>query len=66
VLYTDGVPEAGAPDRLLGPDDLLAAIARCDTSSAVTIGACIEATAVEAGGGNPNDDIAIVVLRVPT
>jgi serine phosphatase RsbU (regulator of sigma subunit) len=65
VLYTDGVPEAGAPDRLLGPDDLLAAIARCDRSSAATIGECIEAAAVEAGGGNPNDDIAIVVLRVP-
>jgi serine phosphatase RsbU (regulator of sigma subunit) len=64
VLYTDGVPEAGAPERLLRPDDLLAALQRCDTSSAHTIAECLEATAVEAAGGNPNDDIAIVVLQV--
>jgi serine phosphatase RsbU (regulator of sigma subunit) len=64
VLYTDGVPEAGAPHRLLGPDDLLAALERCDHSSARTIAECFEATAVEAAGGNPNDDIAIVVLQV--
>jgi serine phosphatase RsbU (regulator of sigma subunit) len=66
VLYTDGVPEAGAPERLLDHDDLLAAISRCDPARATTLAECLEATAVEAGGGNPHDDIAIVVLHVPS
>jgi PAS domain S-box-containing protein len=65
ILYTDGVPEAGAPERLLDHDDLLAAVERCDPSRAGTLAECLEATAVEAGGGNPHDDIAIVVLHVP-
>jgi serine phosphatase RsbU (regulator of sigma subunit) len=64
VLYTDGVPEAGAPGRLLGPDELIAAVERCDPASARSIAECLEATAVEAGGGSPNDDIAVVVLQV--
>jgi serine phosphatase RsbU (regulator of sigma subunit) len=64
VLYTDGVTEAGAPQRLLDPEALIAAIERCDTTAAARIAECLEATAVEAGGGNPHDDIAIVVLHV--
>ena len=65
VFYTDGVPEAGAPSRLIDPDELLRAVERCDLSSAAAIAEGVERTAVEAGDGNPNDDIAIVVIRVP-
>jgi hypothetical protein len=47
------------------PDDLAAAIGDCDERDAVGIAACLERMAVEASGGDPHDDIAIVVLRVP-
>ena len=64
VLYTDGITEAGAPDRLLGPDELAEAIEGCPTAEAEDVAGCLEAAAVEASGGNPHDDIAIVVLHV--
>ena len=64
ALYTDGVTEAGAPDRLIGPEELAAAVARCEQGGAREITACLERTAVEASGGEPHDDIAIVALRV--
>jgi serine phosphatase RsbU (regulator of sigma subunit) len=65
VLYTDGITEAGAPDHLLGPDDLADVIAGCDTQEAADVASCMEGAAVEASGGEPHDDIAIVVLHVP-
>ena len=64
VLYTDGITEAGAPDRLLTPEDLCAEIKSCGPGSAGTVAECLEQVAVEASGGEPKDDIAIVVLQV--
>jgi PAS domain S-box-containing protein len=64
VLYTDGITEAGAPTRLLTPEDLCAEIKRCGPGAASDVAECLEATAVEASGGEPNDDIAVVVLQV--
>ena len=64
VLYTDGITEAGAPTRLLTPEDLCAEIKSCGPGSAGTVAECLEQVAVEASGGEPNDDIAIVVLQV--
>jgi serine phosphatase RsbU (regulator of sigma subunit) len=64
VLYTDGLTEAGAPHRLLGDQDLAEAIERCGGTSAADVAACLEDTAVETSGGQPHDDLAIVVLRV--
>jgi PAS domain S-box-containing protein len=65
VLYTDGVTEAGAPHKLMEPDDLAAAIGDCDERDAAGFATCLERMAVDASGGDPHDDIAIVVLRVP-
>jgi serine phosphatase RsbU (regulator of sigma subunit) len=65
VLYTDGITEAGAPERLLEPADLAAVIDACASSEPDSVAACLEQVAVEASGGDPHDDIAIVVLHVP-
>jgi PAS domain S-box-containing protein len=64
MLYTDGITEAGAPTRLLEAPDLLALAGRCTPGAPAEVAACLEAEAVELSGGNPHDDIAIVVLRV--
>jgi PAS domain S-box-containing protein len=64
VLYTDGVTEAGAPDRLLAPDDLADALARGPSTAPAELAACLERVAVEASDGDPHDDIAVVALQV--
>jgi serine phosphatase RsbU (regulator of sigma subunit) len=64
MLYTDGITEAGAPERLLDAPDLIALAERCTPASAAEVAACLERAAVEASDGDPHDDIAIVVLRV--
>jgi serine phosphatase RsbU (regulator of sigma subunit) len=64
VLYTDGITEAGAPHRLMGPDELASVIDGCATSEPDGVAACLEQAAVDASDGDPHDDIAIVVLHV--
>jgi PAS domain S-box-containing protein len=64
VLYTDGITEAGAPQRLLEAPDLIALAERCAGGVPADVAACLERSAVEVSGGDPHDDIAIVVLRV--
>ena len=64
VLYTDGITEAGAPARLLEAPDVVALGERCAHGAPADVAACLEAAAVELSGGDPHDDIAIVVLRV--
>jgi hypothetical protein len=39
-------------------------VRRCDTRGAGAIADCFEALAVDIAGGNPNDDIAVIVARV--
>jgi PAS domain S-box-containing protein len=63
VLYTDGITEAGAPTRLLEAHDLTALAERCAPAAPADVAACLEAAAVELSGGQPHDDIAIVVLQ---
>jgi PAS domain S-box-containing protein len=65
VLYTDGITEAGAPDRLLGPEELVDAVRKCAVSEPGEVAACLEEAAVEASGGDPHDDIAIVAIHIP-
>jgi PAS domain S-box-containing protein len=63
VLYTDGITEAGAPKQLLEGADLLALGERCTPGTPAEVAACLESAAVELSGGDPHDDIAIVVLQ---
>jgi serine phosphatase RsbU (regulator of sigma subunit) len=63
VLYTDGVLDAGAPERTLTARDLVALLAASGGSSAQEVAEAIHDAAV-GGAGPPRDDIAILALRV--
>jgi PAS domain S-box-containing protein len=68
VLYTDGVTDARAPDRVLSPADLAGMLRECAGLDAAAIAERIEraatAPAGPGAGGEPRDDVAILVLRV--
>ncbi|HEX2232948.1 MAG TPA: SpoIIE family protein phosphatase [Thermoleophilaceae bacterium] len=64
IFYTDGVTDAGGAKGPLGEEALAEIIASCSGLDANAIAARIEAAALEAEGGPPRDDIAVVVLRV--
>ena len=63
VLYTDGITEARAPERMLGPEDLLRALAALPDGSAQRIVEHLAALAVGKEGTPPRDDIALLALR---
>ena len=60
LLYTDGVTEA---DRDATPDRLAAFLAGCAGADAAAIAEAVERDALEAQGGHPRDDVAIVAVR---
>jgi serine phosphatase RsbU (regulator of sigma subunit) len=64
IFYTDGVTDAGGPDEVLGEERFVEVVASCAGLDANAIAGRIEAAALEAEGGPPRDDIAVVVLRV--
>jgi serine phosphatase RsbU (regulator of sigma subunit) len=63
VLYTDGITEARAPERVLGPEDLRAALAAAPSESPQEIVERLSALAMGKEGTPPRDDIAILALR---
>jgi PAS domain S-box-containing protein len=65
VLYTDGVTDAGAPDQIFTPEQLSAAVGSTTGLDADTIAEQVLRTALGAVDGEPRDDIAIIVLKVP-
>ena len=68
VLYTDGVTDAGAPDRVLEPFELGNALRERRTEPADAIAEHLMefATGGQNGSGaGPRDDIAILVIKVP-
>ncbi|HEY8298052.1 MAG TPA: GAF domain-containing SpoIIE family protein phosphatase [Candidatus Baltobacteraceae bacterium] len=67
VAYTDGVNEARNGKLFFGEDALLGLIASSDEScDAAELAREIEETALQFSQGEASDDIAILVLRVPT
>lgn len=62
VLYTDGLSEAGAPRELSWREIASAAGETSDGADAVA--GRLEALALELGGGQLRDDVAILVMRV--
>jgi PAS domain S-box-containing protein len=64
VLYTDGLTDAYAPDRMLVESDLLAALRDCAGLSAAEVAQHLERVALGSNGAEPRDDIAILVARV--
>ena len=65
VLYTDGLTDALAPDRMLTERDLLRALAHCHGLSAGEISQQLESVALGADTTRaPRDDIALVVAKL--
>jgi PAS domain S-box-containing protein len=65
VLYTDGVTDSAAPRRILDASDLAAAVGSPAGLDADTIAERVMGAALGDTGGEPRDDIAILVLKVP-
>jgi serine phosphatase RsbU (regulator of sigma subunit) len=65
VLYTDGVTDAQAPQRVLSPADLAGMLRDCAGLDAAAIAESVERAATgPVDGPEPRDDVAILVLRV--
>jgi hypothetical protein len=65
VLYTDGVTDAAAPDRILTPAALVDAVGSTAGLAADEIAERTLGAALNGAGADPRDDIAIMVLKVP-
>ena len=66
VLYTDGLTEAYAPERIVGEKELADAVQACAGRNATAIAAGLRhALLDDANGREPRDDIVLLVIRVP-
>jgi serine phosphatase RsbU (regulator of sigma subunit) len=66
VFYTDGVVEARGPDgSFFGEERLLNLLRSCAGLRAPAIAERLRDVVVEYDEGNPRDDLAVLVLRVP-
>jgi sigma-B regulation protein RsbU (phosphoserine phosphatase) len=65
VLHTDGVTEARQGNRFLGDDGLDEWLLDGPVQSARELADRIVADAVAFQNGDPRDDIALLVIRVP-
>jgi serine phosphatase RsbU (regulator of sigma subunit) len=62
-LYTDGVTEAHAPDRIMDAGDIARLLEDCGGDAAELV-TCVEDAVRALGPGPPGDDIAMLALRV--
>jgi serine phosphatase RsbU (regulator of sigma subunit) len=65
VLYTDGVTDAAAPQHIWTPEALGRTLGSPAGLDADQIAERTLTAALEGVGGDPRDDIAIMVLKVP-
>jgi len=65
LLYTDGLTDAYAPDRIVSEEELIAAMERFAGRDAPTIASGVQEIVLGGEGGDARDDITILVLRVP-
>jgi serine phosphatase RsbU (regulator of sigma subunit) len=64
VLYTDGVTEARAPERVYGVAELAELLEAVEQRDAAGLARAVESAALSARDREPRDDIAILVLRM--
>jgi integral membrane sensor domain MASE1 len=64
VFFTDGLTDAHAPGRIVGPADLASIVAGLRGRSASEIVAGLRAAILDDGGGKARDDAVVLVLRV--
>jgi anti-sigma regulatory factor (Ser/Thr protein kinase) len=65
VLYTDGLTDAYAPQRVVTYEDLVSIVKTCAGHSAPEIARAIRGAVLDGGTDAPRDDIALLVLRLP-
>ena len=65
ILYTDGVLDARGPEGFFGEDRFTEVLQSCAGSSAEVMVKAVERRLYEFHRGQPRDDIAFIVLRVP-
>jgi len=63
VLYTDGITEARAPQRVLEEQDLRASLASAPAGAAQGLVEQLATLAMGKEGTPPRDDIALLALR---
>ena len=66
LLYTDGLSEAGAPERTLSTEDVAELLAQARADTAQNTVERVLAHALNAGGGVIRDDVAVLVVGVST
>jgi PAS domain S-box-containing protein len=64
IFYTDGVIEGRGDNDVLDEDGLARLVSACAGRGADAIAATVEQAALRSQGGPPDDDIAVLVLRV--
>jgi serine phosphatase RsbU (regulator of sigma subunit) len=65
VLYTDGVTDSAAPERIWSAGELAEAVGPPAALDADSIAERVMQAALSEARGEPRDDIAILVLKVP-
>ena len=63
VLFTDGITEARAPERVIEPEELQRALSAMPADSSQRIVERLAALAMGAEGTPPRDDVAVLALR---
>jgi integral membrane sensor domain MASE1/serine phosphatase RsbU (regulator of sigma subunit) len=65
LLYTDGLTDAYAPERIVSQEELIGALGRCAGRGADAIASTVRDVVLNSDDRGPRDDITILVLRVP-
>jgi integral membrane sensor domain MASE1/serine phosphatase RsbU (regulator of sigma subunit) len=65
LLYTDGLTDAYAPDRIITQEELVAALETYAGRSAEAIASGVQKMVLDDGDRRARDDITVLVLRVP-
>jgi anti-sigma regulatory factor (Ser/Thr protein kinase) len=63
ILYTDGVTDARAPEKILDTDDLAELVRSCAGAGADVTAERIERAVADSLAGEPRDDIAVLVIE---
>ena len=65
LLYTDGLTDAFAPQRIVTQEELVGALEACAGRGAAEIASGVQSVALDGGDRRPRDDITVLVLRAP-
>jgi integral membrane sensor domain MASE1 len=65
LLYTDGLTDAYAPERIITQPELVAAVRACAGDGAAGIASGIQGALLDGEGRRRRDDLTVVVLRLP-